>query len=321
MKIGAVGSGMIVNDCLNALKDLHHIECTALCVREHSLEKGKKIAEQFLIPKVYTNYQQFLKESEVDFVYIGLVNSVHYTYAKEALEAGLNVIVEKPFTVNAKEAQTLITLAEQKELFLFEAITTIHFPNFTYAKEQLSQIGDIKLIQCNFSQYSSRYDKYLHGEVAPAFDPLLCGGALYDLNVYNIYFTVAILGAPNRVIYSANKGYNGVDTSGIVILEYDTCTATLCAAKDSSSPNYALIQGTKGYVKITSQTSLCTSVEVMTEGKAEQYQENLYQDRMQHEFMAFERMYQTKNLPQCYEYLKVALEVMKVLEAADGGLL
>lgn len=314
MRVGIVGSGMIVGDCLEALEGLEEISCVSLCVRAQSKEKGRALCEKYQIADLYTDYDEFLKQSDVDFVYIGIVNSEHFPYAKKALEAGKNVILEKPFTRNSKEALTLIELAKQKKLFLFEAITVTYFPNYLYVKERLRDLGDIKIVNCNFSQYSSRYDRYLQGDIAPAFDPKYCGGALYDLNVYNIYFTVGLFGKPNSVHFYGNKGHNGIDTSGILIMEYDDFQAVCIAAKDSSSPNYACIQGTKGYIRVNSQASLCEKVEENINKTEQIINRNVYPHRMQHEFMGMKDIYQRADYEECYQRLELALEVMKVLE-------
>ena len=64
-----------------------------------------------------TDYRTFLEREDMDTVYIGIVNQMHYEYAKKALEAGKHVICEKPFTVTAGEAKELADLADEKELF------------------------------------------------------------------------------------------------------------------------------------------------------------------------------------------------------------
>src|SRR5699024_5608849 len=102
---------------------------------------------------------------EIDFVYIASPNSLHFEQAKLALEHGKNVICEKPFTSTVKEAEKLISLAKEKGLMLFEAITTIHLPNYQAIKAQLSQVGTLKVVHCNYSQYSSRYTKLIQGEL------------------------------------------------------------------------------------------------------------------------------------------------------------
>ena len=83
--------------------------------------------------------------------------------------AGKHVICEKPFTLHLEELEELAKLAQEKS-FLMEAITNQYLANFTAIKEALSDIGDVKIVNINYSQYSSRYDAFKRGEIAPAFN-------------------------------------------------------------------------------------------------------------------------------------------------------
>ena len=120
MKIGIVGNGMIVGMFLHDVALVDHPEVVALCVRPHSLEKGQKIAEEHHIPLIETNYDTFLENPEIETVYIGIANLVHFEYAKKALKAGKHVILEKPFTVNSLEAKELAALAKENNVPFYE---------------------------------------------------------------------------------------------------------------------------------------------------------------------------------------------------------
>ncbi|WP_019771476.1 Gfo/Idh/MocA family protein, partial [Streptococcus sobrinus] len=100
--------------------------------------------------------------------YIGTPNHTHYDYAKKALEAGKHVICEKPFTMEAEELVNLRQEADKRELILLEAITNQYLANFQSLKENLAKIGQPKIVTVNYSQYSSRYDAFKKGEIAPA---------------------------------------------------------------------------------------------------------------------------------------------------------
>ena len=122
MKLGICGTGLIVNEgALPALKNVPEIKKSAIFARPHSKEKAEKLARENSIEKVYTDYDELLKDDEINFVYIGLINSVHYEYMKKALAAGKNIIVEKPFATTAAEVEEIKNLAEEKNLYVFEA--------------------------------------------------------------------------------------------------------------------------------------------------------------------------------------------------------
>ncbi|TDT71968.1 putative dehydrogenase [Hypnocyclicus thermotrophus] len=317
MNIGIVGSGKIVNTCLEAISNIKNIMCTAICVREKSYYKDFELSKKFNIKNIYTNYDEMLNDSNINFIYIGIINNLHYEYTKKALENNKNVICEKPFTNNDDELKNLTILAKSKKLFLFEAITTLYSPNFIYLKKNIDKIGPIKIIQCNYSQYSSRYDSYLNKIVLPAFNPELNGGALYDINVYNIHIINNLFGMPNSVQYNANLGFNGIDTSGVLTIIYDNFIAISIGAKDSSSPSFITIQGEKGYLKIDGPPNECKSIKGLIDNNLISYNYNEYENRMVYEFIAFYNIFITKDYNKCYNYLEHSINVMNILTTAS----
>ncbi len=328
MKIAILGTGMIVKEAMAAIKQTDRWELAAIFARPRSKDKGEALAAEFGVPKVYTDYDELLKDEEIDFVYVGLVNSAHYQYAKDALMAGKNVICEKPFTSTAAEAAELASLANEKKLFLFEAVTLLHLPNFAAVKENLTKIGRVRLIQANYSQYSSRYDKYLAGSVAPAFDPMLSGGALYDINIYNLNFIIALFGRPAAVDYFGHIGFSGADTSGAAVLRYGGFTAVSVGAKDSASPCFIIIQGEKGYIRVEGAPNELKSVEVCAEGEITRHENNKHAHRMVHEFEEFADVYEKGDFATMALWLTTSVQVMDAAEllrksagikfAADG---
>lgn len=220
-------------------------------------------------PQHTTNYFELLQD--VDVVYLAVPNNQHARYAKVAIEAGKHVIVEKPMAINALQAEELANLARRRKVFLFEAMTTQYLENYNKIRELLPRVGKVKLVQCNFSQYSSRYDAFCAGETPVSFDPARAGGALMDLNVYNISYIVGLFGEPNQVHYTANIE-RGIDTSGILTMEYNSFRAVSIAAKDCGAPARYVIQGTKGYILQKSTANWCGGVTFHpNEGKEEHY--------------------------------------------------
>ena len=223
MKLGILGTGMIVREFLPWLAgEDSPFTVQALCSTQRSVPAAAELCEQYHIPQHTTNYFELLQW--VDVVYLAVPNNQHARYAKVALEAGKHVIVEKPMAVNALQAEELANLARRKKVFLFEAMTTQYLENYNKIRELLPRIGTVKLVQCNFSQYSSRYDAFCAGETPTSFDPARAGGALMDLNVYNISYVVGLFGEPNQVHYTANIE-RGIDTSGILTMDYNSFRA------------------------------------------------------------------------------------------------
>lgn len=316
MRIGAVGNGMIVKRFLADIREVKGAEVTALCVRAASLVKGKTLADTYGVLRVLTDYQELLASEDVDAVYIGIINTEHYSYGKQALLAGKHVICEKPFTVSAWEAKELSHLAREKGLFLWEAFKIPYSPVFSSVREHLGDLGTIKLIHCNYSRVSSRYGEYEQGQVLPAFDPELAGGCLYDINLYNLHFTTALFGRPEKICYYPNAGFNGVDTSGTLILVYPGFHAVCTGAKDSSSPCGCTIQGTRGYIRTEGPASASVSAQINLGEGLLLLAEDEDHGKLTGELRAFVKQYEEGDYSACYEMLEHSLMVMELLEEA-----
>lgn len=316
MKLGIIGSGMIVNDLLKCVHSIDDIKLIHISGTKRSEEKVKKIKEEHGFLRYSTTYEELLHDDEVDTIYVALPNHLHYSYTKQALEANKNVILEKPMTSTIEEAKELQELAKEKHLFLWEAITNQYIPNYAKVKSLMNEIGDIKIVECNYSQYSSRYNAFKEGNILPAFDYTKSGGSLMDLNVYNVHFIVGLFGQPKNVIYCPNIA-KGIDTSGILILDYDTVKCVCIGAKDCQAPLSNTIQGDKGCIRITTPLSIIGSVDlVMNDGTKQHFNENINDFRMVDEFVAFEKMFQQQDYQQCYERLEHSMIVMEVLTTA-----
>lgn len=321
MKLGIVGAGMIVKEFLTTVPLLKNIELTAICGTKRSEEKLNELKKEYGIKNVFCDYEEFLN-CDLDAVYIALPNNLHFEFAKKALESNRNVILEKPFTTTYKEALTLSSLARENHLFLLEAVTTMYSPNYKKIKELLPVLGDVKIVQLNYSQYSSRYDRFKQGIVLPVFDPKLSGGALMDLNIYNIHFAAGLFGKPENVEYYPNIE-RGIDTSGILILDYGSLKCVCIGAKDSKAPIANNIQGDKGCIYLDAPTSICKSFELlMNDGTKTIINENNYDRRMVNEFIGFMDMINNKDFKRCYEMLDHSLVVSEIETIArnKGGI-
>ena len=228
MKLGILGTGKIVQEFLPWLVEHTPFTVQAVCSTPRSAAKAAELCAQYQIPQHTTNYFELLQW--VDAVYIAVPNLQHARYARVALEAGKHVIVEKPMAVTAAETEELAALAQRKRLFLFEAMTTQYQPNYAKLRELLPRVGTVRMVQCSFSQYSSRYDAFCAGQTPPVFDPLCAGGALMDLGVYNVSYIVGLFGEPNKAVYAANMERN-IDTSGVLMMDYSGFKAVSHSAK------------------------------------------------------------------------------------------
>lgn len=319
MKIGTIGTGFIVEWFLGAVAQLPDVEAVAVYSRKETT--GQALADKFSIQSVYTDLTEMLQNPQIDTIYIASPNSLHYPYAKQALQAGKHVICEKPFTSTVAECDELIQLAKAQKKMLFEAIVTIHMPNYLSLKEHVKELGTIRMVQCNFSQYSSRYDKFLAGETPNVFNPDFSGGALADINIYNLHFVMNLFGKPKDVDYYPNI-QRGIDTSGVMILHYDGFQAVCVGCKDTKSQNIAQIQGELGYITLHSETSRCahytlTTKEATISPSIQQNDIALY-----YELQDIAKIIHTEDFDACDQLLQYSKSVMEIYETArkKGGI-
>ena len=187
MKLGIIGSGMIVHDFLKTADKINNLELTAISSTVRSKDIARELASQYGIKKTYTDNEKMMVDPDVDTVYVAVPNFLHYEIAKEALEHGKNVICEKPFVESTEQAKELKQLADEKDLIILEAITNLYLENFKQIQKELKNIAPIHIVNMNYTQYSSRYDAFLEDKIAPVFDPNKDGGALMDLNIYIVH--------------------------------------------------------------------------------------------------------------------------------------
>ncbi|MBQ6493914.1 MAG: Gfo/Idh/MocA family oxidoreductase [Erysipelotrichaceae bacterium] len=321
MKLGIVGAGLIVHTLLQFIHEVD-VELVAISALPSDLEVLNELQQKHGFRYVYTDFDEMLKNDEIDTVYLGVNNQMHYLFGKKTLEAGKHLIMEKPFTSNYEQACVLKRIADKKHLMIFEAISTIHNPNFKKIRELIPTIGEIKIVTVNYTQYSSRYDAFLKGEILPAFDYRKSGGALMDLNIYNIHFIISLFNEPKSVKYIANIK-NNIDTSGILTMEYDDFKCVSIAAKDCGAPYVNCIQGNKGCIYTSSPLFTLTDFSwQLNNEEPEHFDLTGNAHRMKHEFIDFLKMFNEKDYDSMSELLDHSLRVMNVVTKArkDIGL-
>lgn len=318
MNLGIIGSGLIAKELLSVSHNLTDITIIALLSRPESVQKNQILCDKYHIPHLYTDYHTLLANPDIDTVYVAVPNHLHFEFSLQALQHGKHVICEKPFTITTKEATLLKEASLLHKSMIVEAVSTIYLQNYLEIKKQLLNkvIGDVKIITCNFSKISSRYEDFKAGIIHPAFDPKMYGGALMDLNCYNLHFVVGIFGQPQRVVHFPNMS-NSIDTSGVLLLDYPDFTCTCTAAKDSNAHSGIEIQSDEGTILVDSPSSLIESFTLTdSTGNSKAYNYNHYEHRMVNTFIAIANMIKNNNDTLCYEILDHSIRVVKILEEA-----
>ncbi|WP_164667932.1 Gfo/Idh/MocA family protein [Virgibacillus doumboii] len=244
MKFGTVGTSWITDAFIGAAEEVNDFTLAAVYSRRE--DKAKEFADKHGVKHYFTDVEEMANSGEIDCVYLASPNSFHYEHAVTFLKNKKHVICEKPIFSNTKEWEEAYQIAEENNVYLFEAMRNIHSPNFASLKESIKHIGQVRSTSLQLVQYSSRYDKYLNGEQPNIFTAEFSGGALVDLGVYPLSVTVGLFGEPEKAAYYPGMLDSGVDGNGTLILTYDGFTCTILCSKRSNSFNSCEIHGEEG---------------------------------------------------------------------------
>lgn len=320
MKLGIIGAGKIVHDFLSISNKINDTKLTAISAPPRNINMLNELKGKYHIEKIYTNNQDLFNDHNVDTVYVAVPNSFHYSICKEALQAGKNVICEKPFVYTVKEAKELKRIADNQNVMLIEAITNIYLKNYFEIKDKLNQLGSINIVNLNYTQLSTRYPELLKGNLLPVFDPKKGGGNLMDLGIYAIHLAVGWFGLPDKVKYYKNIRY-GTDTSGILILVYKGFICSLVVAKDSYCKPVSFIEGEKGSIRINGLINKLPSFNLEFPDCLEKdINYNLYDHRMIAEFNTFSRWIDISDFESENKAFTHSIKTLKVLELAKESM-
>ena len=316
MKVGVAGPGLMAFWVAPSIVELG-IEVGAVCGTPESIDRARELCEKCgtSAENAYADYDLMLAEADIDTVYIALPNHLHYPFSLKAMEAGKNVVVEKPFASNDREAAHLAEVARENGVYLWEAVSTPHQPGLAKIREWLPRIGRVKVVSCNYSQYSRRYDQFRQGTVLPVFSPKAAGGAMMDLGLYNTHYLVGLFGEPNGVAYHANVEKD-IDVSGIATYDYDGFQAVGICAKDCGSPSWTSVQGEDGYIYTDTPANLMTMVTLhLNHGTEEEFVDDCTTNWV-YEWGLFLKDLESGSTERCYKALDTTLAVARTLTRA-----
>lgn len=241
-KIGIMGTGTIAGTMAGTVKEMPDVECVAVASRTQ--EKAEDFAKKFGIPKAYDSYEQLVRDTEVELVYVATPHSEHEKNCILCIEHGKPVLCEKAFTANAEQAKRVISLAEEKKVFITEAIWTRYMPLLADIRSMISSgiIGDVSMLTCNLGYMIANIDRLTN--------PALAGGALLDVGVYTLNFAAMIFGDQiDKISSSCIYTDTGVDASNSITLQFkDGKMAVLNSTIKGISDRKGIIYGTKGYL-------------------------------------------------------------------------
>lgn len=220
---------------------------TVQAVGSRSREAAEAFAERFGIPAAHDSYEALVADPEVDVVYVSTPHPMHAANARLALEAGKHVLVEKPFTLNVREARELADLAAARGLLLLEAMWTRYLPHMARIRQIIADgtLGELRSLVADHTQR-------LPDDPAHRINALeLGGGALLDLGIYPISFAWDLFGAPLTIQTTATFKATGADAQIATVFGYGgDRIATTFSASHALGPNTATVLGSDARIEI-----------------------------------------------------------------------
>jgi predicted dehydrogenase len=216
-------------------------------VASRTLESAQQFAERHGVPRSAAGLSSLLSDPSIDVIYIATPHTLHAQDALACIQAGKAVLCEKPFTVNAAQAERVVSAARARAVFCMEAMWTRFIPAVVAMRDQVlsGSLGTVHLIQGNFA-YPAAFDP--NGRL---FDRALAGGALLDRGVYLVSMCEHLLGAPLSVQGSAVLGSSGVDeSSSYQLVHGDGSLANLSASLRVQGSNDFQIFGERGSLRL-----------------------------------------------------------------------
>ena len=249
MRVGIIGAGHIAGKMATTISALKDVENYAVASRD--IDKAKAFCDKFGTAKAYGSYEDMLNEESIDLVYIALPHSHHCRWSIEALNAGKNVLCEKPAAVNTKQAKDMIAAAQRNNRLFAEAMWTRYMPSRQIIDEIVSsgELGEIVTVASDLGYRINMNPRMMLPELA--------GGCLLDLTVYNINFSSMVHGnSIKRISASMIPTETGVDGQNTVMMEYDDgVMASMFTTMFALTERRGLICGTEGYVTVENLTN------------------------------------------------------------------
>lgn len=224
---------------LNALE-----ETNLYAIASRDIDRANEFKNKFNAKKAYGSYAEMVEDENIDVVYIATPHAFHFEHTKLCLEHGKHVLCEKAFTVDEKQAREIIGIAEEKQLFLGEAMWTRFMPLTKRLRELVDKkvVGDVVSVAANLNFPMLHKERLVRKELA--------GGALLDVGIYPLTIADIVLGDDiERICASAILNENGVDKVGQYTIYYKNgAMADLNSGMCSYSDGNAVISCTGGMI-------------------------------------------------------------------------
>lgn len=264
IKWGIIGLGSIAHSFASAFNSE---QAELVGVASRTLQKAYDFSKQYTIPKAYGSYEQLAYDPEIDIVYLATPNSYHKQHMMMLLKAGKHILCEKAITMTKTELDEVMSLANEKNLIVAEAMTIYHMPLMQSVKKRIEsgEFGKLKMVHAYFGSLK---------EADPTnrfFNPKLGGGALLDIGVYALSFVRYFLSSQPHIRQTIGLLYEtGVDEmSSFQFLNEQDELATVTISFRSKLPKQGIIACEEAYITIMNYPRADQALITYTDGRTE----------------------------------------------------
>jgi predicted dehydrogenase len=310
IKWGIIGLGNIAQRFAKSLSYSNEGKLYAIASR--TKEKCDAFHERHRCEKIYEDYEELLKDEEIDAVYIALPHGFHKYWSIEALKHNKAVLCEKPVGLNAGEMEEIKNAALLNNTFFMEAMKTRFIQLIHEIKKIIKnkEIGEIESIEANFCNYVKEIKEgsYLLDKNQ--------GGALLDVGIYPLSFVMDMIDSEVKTV-NANMEINeaGVDSYFKAILTFENgVIGNIEGAFDRDKERTAIIKGTKGHIEIPIYNRPSIAKIYINDKEPYTIEEELEFDDMYAEIKEVHKCLNASRLQSEYMSLDESLRVMKVLD-------
>lgn len=249
LRWGILGSGWIAEQFTQSVRA--HTRQVIAAVGSRSQRKADAFASTWQIGKAYDSYLALVDDDELDVIYVATPHNMHSQHTLMALNAGRNVLVEKPMALDHAQAAEMVAVARRRGLFLCEALWTYFLPKFDVLQQifDAGVVGEIKSVHTEYGEYFTRDHRI--------FDPDLAGGPLLDLGTYPISLLSKLLGPATQMVGLKQDDASGVHGQlSIIMANAAGNQGSMSTTLYGLTPTNAAIVGTAGTVRFGSEFNL-----------------------------------------------------------------
>ena len=238
---GIVGTGYISNQFADSFRFVRGGDISAVASRNFS--GAAEFARKYNVSKAYGSYEEMAEDKEIDIVYVGTPHTTHLEIVLMFLNAGHNVLCEKPLGVNEKQARAMVDAARQKNRFLMEGMWSRFFSGDETERcmGKRRRVGTPTMLSANLGIRSGE------DRSGWRFNRAMAGGALLDVGIYTLSAASSIFGLEPEEILTAACLQDGVDDYNSSILKYKGGQmAALGSALSVKMDNKLVLSGSEG---------------------------------------------------------------------------